>query len=87
MKQNVNKALEQCTPGSELDLLYEVLRPNYRQMWANYRAVKQDLLSALRRTYPETRIEIFGSTVMGVAFKGTTYILWHMNNLVINFKY
>lgn len=81
MKQNVNNALKECSPGSELDLLFEILRPNYNQMWANNRAVKQDLLYALRCTYPEARIEVFGSTVMGIAFKGTKYMSLHMNNL------
>lgn len=77
MKEDVNNALEQCSPGCELDLLFEILRPSYKQMWSNNRAVKQDLLSALRRTYPETRIEVFGSTVMGVAFKGITCVHNH----------
>lgn len=33
--------------------------------------VKKDLLLAFQRSYPSVRLEVFGSTVMGIAFKGS----------------
>lgn len=70
MQQRITLGLEKCAPGQELDFLLDALRPNYNQMWASCSAVKRDLLLSLVQAFPQTRLEVFGSTVMGVAFKG-----------------
>lgn len=51
-------------------VLQTALMPDYRSLWLKCVEVKNDLLSALQRSYPFVRLEVFGSTVMGIAFKG-----------------
>lgn len=70
MQHNVTAGLENCPPGRELDFIMDVVRPNYQKMWAACTQVKHDLVLALCRPFPNVRMEVFGSTVMGVAFKG-----------------
>lgn len=47
-----------------------MLKPDTNELWLKCMEVKKDLLMAFHRTYPSVRLEVFGSTVMGIAFKG-----------------
>lgn len=59
-------------------MLQTALMPDYRSLWLKCVEVKNDLLSALQHFYPFVRLEVFGSTVMGIAFKG---------NLMLNINF
>lgn len=70
MQQEVRSRLQCCQPGRELEILHTSLKPDYQTLWLKCMEVKRDLLLALQRFYPLVRLEVFGSTVMGIAFKG-----------------
>lgn len=70
MQQQVQNRLENCEPGKELEVLYDCLKPDLQTLWLRCMTVKNDILLALQQKYPLVRLEIFGSSVMGIAFKG-----------------
>lgn len=70
MQNEVNNGLRSCEPGKELEVLHRALRPDHHFLWYKCIEVKKDLVNALYRLYPMVRLEVFGSTVMGMAFKG-----------------
>lgn len=70
MRQNVTEGLTHCKSGQELEILQNSLRPDFNLLWLKCMEVKRDLVAALCRVYPGVRLEVFGSTVMGIAFKG-----------------
>lgn len=70
MQNEVNNGLRSCEPGKELEVLHRCLRPDHHLLWYKCIEVKKDLVNALYRLYPMVRLEVFGSTVMGMAFKG-----------------
>lgn len=70
MRQNVTEGLTHCESGQELEILQNALRPDFNLLWLKCMEVKRDLVAALCRVYPGVRLEVFGSTVMGIAFKG-----------------
>lgn len=51
-------------------ILHHVLKPDTNALWLKCNEVKKDLILAFQRSYPSVRLEVFGSTVMGIAFKG-----------------
>lgn len=69
--------LRTCGNGTELEALQWVLRPNQNELWYTYNLVKNDLERCIGRTYPDVRVELFGSTVMGMSFRG----ILQLNNL------
>lgn len=70
MKQDVRNGIQSCESGKELEVLHRALRPEHHALWYKCIEVKKDLLTALAPYYPQVRLEVFGSTVMGIAFKG-----------------
>lgn len=50
-----------------------MLKPDNNELWLRCMEVKRDLLMAFHRTYPSVRLEVFGSTVMGIAFKDSDF--------------
>lgn len=70
MRQNVTEGLKHCKSGQELEILQNALRPDFNVLWLKCMEVKRDIVAALSRAYPGVRLEVFGSTVMGIAFKG-----------------
>lgn len=70
LKNDVVQCLNSCENGRELEALQWVLRPPQNELWYTYNRVKNDLERFIGRAYPDVRIELFGSTVMGMAFKG-----------------
>lgn len=70
MQQDVRLGLQSCEPGKELEVLHHTLRPDHQTLWLKCMDVKRDIWTALKRYYPSVRLEVFGSTVMGIAFKG-----------------
>lgn len=70
MRRNVTEGLTHCESGQELEILQNSLRPDFNVLWLKCMEVKRDIVAALCRVYPGVRLEVFGSTVMGIAFKG-----------------
>lgn len=70
MQEEVRSRLERCEPGRELEVLHSSLKPDHQTLWLKCMEVKKDLLMAFQRQFPGVRLEVFGSTVMGIAFKG-----------------
>ncbi|XP_031620997.1 UTP:RNA uridylyltransferase 1 isoform X2 [Contarinia nasturtii] len=73
MQEQVRNRLEKCEPGRELEVLHSSLKPDHHTLWLKCMEVKKDLLLALQRQYPGVRLEVFGSTVMGIAFKDSDF--------------
>lgn len=73
MQEQIRSRLSCCQPGRELEVLHHTLKPDYNTLWLKCMEVKKDLLIAFQRSYPFVRLEVFGSTVMGIAFKGNGY--------------
>lgn len=74
MGRDFLEALENCASGKELEILHGILRPDPHLLWYKCMEVKKDLVSALSQYYPSVRLEVFGSTVMGTAFKGIAFV-------------
>lgn len=72
MQDDVRLGLISCEPGKELEILHQTLRPIHNALWFKCMEVKKDIWTALQRFYPGVRLQVFGSTVMGIAFKGKT---------------
>lgn len=73
MRQQVTEGLMECESGQELEVLQTTLRPDFNVLWLKCLEVKKDLIAALQPSYRDVRLEVFGSTVMGIAFKGYVY--------------
>lgn len=70
MQEQVRTRLMNCEPGQELEVLHHALKPDNNMLWLKCMEVKTDLLMAFQSYYPMVRLEVFGSTVMGIAFNG-----------------
>lgn len=70
MQEQVRNQLMCCDPGQELEVLHHCLKPDNHTLWLKCMEVKRDLILAFQNCYPFVRLEVFGSTVMGIAFKG-----------------
>lgn len=76
MQRDLNNGFRYCRPGCERDVLNRSLRPSGHVLWNKIIAeVKSDLFNALAGTYSSMQMEVFGSALMGIAFKGTSYAL------------
>lgn len=73
MERDIVEALDNCTTGRELEVLHGILRPDPHLLWYKCMEVKKDLVNALSQYYPSVRLEVFGSTVMGTAFKDSDF--------------
>lgn len=63
--------LLQCASGEENLVLNRCLRPSAHTLWYEIIVkVKSDLFNALAAKYPAIQFEVYGSTLMGIAFKG-----------------
>lgn len=70
MQEQIRNRLMCCEPGRELEVIHTTLIPEHQTLWRKCMEVKKDLLLAFQCYYPFVRLEVFGSTVMGIAFKG-----------------
>lgn len=78
MQEQVRNHLINCESGRELDILHKTLKPDYQTLWLKCMEVKKDLLLAFQRNYPFVRLEVFGSTVMGIAFRGKNHLKYSL---------
>lgn len=69
LKESVLSGLKNAERGMELMLLKNILLPDPNVLHYNCMMVKQDLCRILQAMHP-IRIDLFGSTVMGIAFQG-----------------
>lgn len=93
MQNDLEMGLRHCLSGDEREVLNQSLRPSGHILWYKVIAeVKSDLLNALATTYPAMRMEVYGSTLMGIAFKGTVSsfcsheVDFHRNVIVLRFQ-
>lgn len=71
MQRDLNNGFRHCRSGCERDVLNRSVRPSGHILWNKVIAeVKSDLFNALAETYPAMKMEVFGSALMGIAFKG-----------------
>lgn len=73
IEENVNKNLKKCTDGTELDTFLRTLLPSPSTLDYQCLEVKQDLFTVLKPLRP-SRIDLFGSSVMGLAFEGMVFL-------------
>lgn len=73
MREEVHNQLSCCGPGQELEVLNRCLKPDAQTLWLTCKEVERDLMLSLRSYYPFARVGVFGSTVMGIAFKGNAF--------------
>lgn len=71
--KNLLKLLQLCMKGNELAVLHNTLLPEPYTLWLKCMHVKRDITNALFPFYPTVNVQVFGSTVMGTAFKGCSY--------------
>jgi hypothetical protein len=69
LKESVLSGLKNADRGMALMLLKSILLPDLNVLHYNCMMVKQDLCRILQGIHP-IRIDLFGSTVMGIAFQG-----------------
>lgn len=74
MKEEFLKLMDNCKLGSELEILRIILLPEPYTLWQKCMAVRMELISVFARHYPIVKVEVFGSTVMGTAFKGESAV-------------
>lgn len=70
MKEDFLTLMQKCEDGSELEILRIALLPEPYSLWQKCMEVRMDLMNIFGRYYPFVRVDVFGSTVMGTAFKG-----------------
>lgn len=70
LKNTVIKSLSECKEGSELNCLCRIFQPMPEDISLIYQSIYVDLNIDLMRTGYEWQISPFGSTIMGMAFKG-----------------
>lgn len=70
MQSELNAAL--INPGNAgiIEILERALRPNPQHLHNSCKEVQRDLTTAFNRYYSEVRVEVFGSTIMGMAIRG-----------------
>lgn len=71
MQEHFANQLSACEPGQELSVLHNALKPDDQELWNKCMEVKTDILLAFQPHHPNVQLKVFGSTVMGIAFKGT----------------
>lgn len=81
MQEQVRSRLICCGAGQELEVLHHALKPDNHMLWLKCMEVKRDLLMAFQSYYPFVRLEVFGSTVMGIAFKGNLSSFFSSENI------
>lgn len=75
MQKDLEMGLRHCLSGDEADVLNQSLRPSAHILWYEIIAeVKSDLCYALVKSYPSMQSEVYGSTLMGIAFKGAYFV-------------
>lgn len=71
MLNHLQAGLRHCSSGDERDILNQSFRPEGNFLWYKIISeVKSDLFNALASSYPSMRLEVYGSTLMGFAFRG-----------------
>lgn len=71
MQKDLETSLRHCLSGDERDVLNQSLRPPAQFLWYEIiTEIKSDLNSSLRANYPSMRLEVYGSALIGIAFKG-----------------
>lgn len=78
MQNDLEMGLRHCVPGSENDVLNRSLRSSPQLLWYKIiPEVKLDIFNALSTIYPSMRMEVYGSTLIGIAFKGIFLLFFH----------
>lgn len=70
MEKEVVDGLIHCQPHRMMDLLNRAIRPDPGYLFHACMQVKEDLLGIFSRSFPLVRVDVFGSTIIGTAFKG-----------------
>lgn len=84
MENEVMTGLTQCQPHQVMDVLSYAIKPDLEGLYRACMEIKADLLNIFGRIY-ETRVDVFGSSVMGTALKGTRNVVClYLNSLNIN---
>lgn len=68
---SVNENLTNCQEGDELKSLSRILQPNNDHLYMVYKKIFNDISNVLNVLGTEYHIHPFGSTISGLAFKGT----------------
>lgn len=69
LKENVIYGLKNCADGIELDVLNQIVRPQTWELKYHCKQVKHDLHCFLQ-PLGITKIELFGSIITGLMFRG-----------------
>lgn len=69
LKRDVKMEIQSCPLGMELNAIEYALQPNASFLKYQHIRVRDDLMLHLQR-FRVQRIDLFGSTVIGIAFKG-----------------
>lgn len=69
LKKTVKSEIGKCAAGTELEVLHRVLSPDPWTLQFKCMVVRVDL-QVILHPFRLERIDLFGSTVMGVAFLG-----------------
>lgn len=70
MEKEVMDSLLHCQPHRMMDLLNRAIRPDPGYLFHACMQVKDDLMGIFSRSFPVVRVDVFGSTIIGTAFKG-----------------
>lgn len=70
MQRDVSIGLANCQPYQIMDVLNAAIKPNQTILYHTCMEVKHDLFNVFSRSFPAVRVEVFGSSIMGTAFKG-----------------
>lgn len=71
MERDVYDGLSHCQPFRMMEMLHKAIRPEPNDLFHACMEVKSDLMIIFGRTFPRVQIDVFGSTIIGTAFKGS----------------
>lgn len=70
MEREVIDGLTHCQPFRLMEMLHKAIKPEPSELFHACMEVKSDLMLIFGRCFPIVHIDVFGSTIIGTAFKG-----------------
>lgn len=70
MDRELFDGLTHCTPFRMMEMMHKAIRPDPSELFHACMQVKRDLMNTFQMSFQNVNIDVFGSTIIGTAFKG-----------------
>lgn len=82
--EEILRELESSFDGKEFQVLIRVLQPPLKTLKERYYTIKNDLMTALTRYYPQVDIKLFGSCVTDLIFDSKYFIILNFSLFLVS---